>query len=139
MPDYSKTMTSSPWKVMPGRYTREGDVGMLLNRVDDRFVIAKPGDELALSFDAAVAGPLPDGWTRTFLLLGDGFSKEMDINSASPDRVMPLPFHGMKSYPYSEAESYPMTRAHRSYLERYNTRFVRSPLPPIETASGVKQ
>ena len=49
------------------------------------FVIAKPGDEIALAFDAPRLPPLPDGWTRTFLLLADGFSKEMDINSASPD------------------------------------------------------
>jgi hypothetical protein len=63
----------------------------------------------------------------------------MDINSASPDLVAPLPFHAMKSYPYSENESYPMTRAHLAYIERYNTRFVRSTLPPIETAAGIKQ
>ena len=43
----------APWKLMPGRYTREGDVRPLLSAIDDRFVIAAPGDEIALSFDAA--------------------------------------------------------------------------------------
>ena len=137
--DYSRVSLTSPWKTMPGRYTREGDVRELLARADDMFVISKPGDEIALSFDATRLPPLRRGWKRTFLLYADGFSKEMDINSASPDLVAPLPFHAMKSYPYSEKESYPMTRAHLAYIERYNTRLVRSTLPPIETATGIKQ
>src|ERR1044072_5231581 len=107
---------------MPGRYTREGAVRELLARTDDIFAVSKPGDEIALSFDATKLPPLPAGWTRTFLLYADGFSKEMDINSASPDGVAPLPFHGMKRYPYNAPESYPMTAARRAILERYNTR-----------------
>jgi tetratricopeptide (TPR) repeat protein len=126
--DYARVSRSSPWKTMPGRYTREGDVRELLLRVDDIFVVSRPGDALALSFDAARLPPLPEGWTRTFLLYADGFSKEMDINSASPDQVAPLPFHGMKSYPYAAPESYPWTRARRAAAERYNTRLVASPL-----------
>ena len=55
----------------------------------------------------------------------------MDINSASPHEVAPLPFHGMKRYPYSSPESYPQTEAHLNYLERYNTRVVASPLPGL--------
>ena len=53
------------------------------------------GDEIALSFEASALPPLPGGWRRTFLLYADGFSKEMDVNSASPDVLEPLPFHGM--------------------------------------------
>ena len=78
---------------MTGRYTREGDVRELLAKSDDMFVIAAPGDEVALEFPAAGLPPLPEGWTRTFLLFADGYSKEMDINSATPDHVEPLPFH----------------------------------------------
>ena len=44
---------------------------------------------------------------RTFLLYADGYSKEMDINSASPDSVAPLPFHAMSAYPYPPTEHYP--------------------------------
>jgi hypothetical protein len=69
---------------MPGRYTREGDVRELLLQADDMFVISLPGDEISLSFDARKFPPLPPKWTRTFLLYSDGFSKEMDINSAVP-------------------------------------------------------
>ncbi|HEY3136253.1 MAG TPA: FG-GAP-like repeat-containing protein [Blastocatellia bacterium] len=131
--DHDRVSYTSPWKVMAGRYTREGDVRELLARSDDMFVISKPGDEMSLSFDATKPRPLSTGWKRTFLLYADGFSKEMDINSASPDQVAPLPFHAMKSYPYTFRAAYPMTRARREYIERYNTRIVRSPIPLIET------
>jgi tetratricopeptide (TPR) repeat protein len=119
--DYARVSTDSPWKTMAGRYTRTGDVRALLARSDDMFVIAKPGDEISLSFDAT-AQPVRDGWTRTFLLVADGFSKEMDINSASPDVVEPLPFHGMTRYPYAENEKYPDTPPYREYRAQYNTR-----------------
>ncbi|HKY28629.1 MAG TPA: FG-GAP-like repeat-containing protein [Pyrinomonadaceae bacterium] len=131
--DYEQISFTSPWKVMTGRYTREGDIRELLLKSDDMFVISKPGDEISLSFDANALPPLPRGWSRTFLLYADGFSKEMDINSASPDQVGPLPFHGMSKYPYSSLERYPMTEARRRYLEKYNTRLVTSPVPAIES------
>jgi len=131
--DYSLVTFTSPWKVMPGRYTREGDVRELLLKSDDMFVISRPGDEISLSFDARKLPSLPAGWTRTFVLYSDGFSKEMDINSASPDQVTPLPFHGMSKYPYPETEAYPMTAARRAYIDRYNTRLVTAEIPSIDT------
>jgi cytochrome c-type biogenesis protein CcmH/NrfG len=131
--DYEQVSFSSPWKVMIGRYTREGDVRELLRKSDDIFVISRPGDEISLSFAADKLPPLPGGWTRTFLLYGDGFSKEMDINSASPDQVGPLPFHKMTKYPYTWPQRYPLTEVRRRYLEKYNTRVVTSPVPSIET------
>lgn len=131
--DYEQISFASPWKVMPGRYTREGDVRELLLASDDMFVIAKPGDEISLSFDARKFPPLRTGWTRTFLLYSDGFSKEMDINSASPDQVWPLPFHGMTKYPYEEPEAYPMTAARQAYIDKYNTRLVKAEVPSIDT------
>jgi tetratricopeptide (TPR) repeat protein len=132
--DYEKVSAVSPWKTFAGRYTREGDVRELVNKTDDIFVISLPGDEIALSFEAKRLPPLPKGWKRTFLLYADGYSKEMDINSASPDQVTPLPFHGMSGYPYPASESYPMTNARKEYLKRYNTRLVRSQVSRIEAA-----
>ncbi len=137
--DYQQVSARSPWKTMPGHYTREGDVRELLLRSDDMFVISRPGDEIALSFDAARLPALPKGWKRTFLLYADGFSKEMDINSASPDQVLPLPFHGMKEYPYASPASYPMTSARRRYIEHYNTRIVRSEVPGIDAVLATKE
>src|SRR5205814_7072970 len=40
--DYQQVSSSSPWKVMPGRYTREGDVRELVIKSDDMFVISRP-------------------------------------------------------------------------------------------------
>jgi len=130
--DYEQVGFLSPWKVMPGHYTREGDVRELLLSSDDMFVVSRPGDEIALSFDSGKLPPLATGWTRTYLLYSDGYSKEMDINSASPDQVLPLPFHGMSKYPYTLPEAYPMTAARRAYLDRYNTRVVRGEISTID-------
>jgi hypothetical protein len=121
----------SPWKAFAGWFTRPGDVRPLVGKTDDQFVIAKTGDELELSFDASALPPLPAGWTRTYLLRGDGFSKEMDINSASPHTVEPLPFHNMSTYPYPAAERYPDTPEHNRYREQFNTRQVVKPLPTL--------
>jgi hypothetical protein len=129
--DYSRVSPESPWKVFSGAYTREGDVLPLVTAADDRFVIGKPGDEVALEFDAASKLEVPPGWTRTYLLIGDGFSKEMDVNSASPDTVEPLPFHGMSRYPYPPNEHYPDTPEHNQYREKYNTRHVQRGIPPL--------
>jgi tetratricopeptide (TPR) repeat protein len=128
--DYQRVSSVSPWKVMAGRYTREGDVRELLQRIDDMFVISLPGDEVALTFEALPqAGPR---WRRTFLLFSQGYSKEMNPRSASPDTVAPLPFRGMSGYPYSAGERYPGTKAHLEYQERYNTRVVVKSLPSID-------
>lgn len=137
--DYERVSFTSPWKVLPGRYTRLGDVRELLTSTDDLFVISRPGDEVSLSFDATRLPVLPEGWTRTFLLYADGFSKEMDINSATPNEVAPFPFHGMSRYPYALPESYPMTEARRAIFEKYNTRIVRREVPLIETTFAEAQ
>ncbi len=69
---------------------------------------------------------LERGSRRTYLLAGAGFSKEMDLNSASPDVVLPLPARGMTHYP--SITSSPETRARqRAMLDRYNTRVVARP------------
>jgi hypothetical protein len=122
--DYDHVSTTMPWKTFVGRYTREGDVRALLRGGDDMFVISRPGDEIALSFDAHALPALPAGWSRSFLLYAHGYSKEMNPRSASPDTVGPLPFRAMTKYPYGSDEHYPDDAAHRDYLDRINTRVI---------------
>jgi hypothetical protein len=132
--DYDHVSTAMPWKSLVGRYTREGDVRALLRSVDDMFVISRPGDEIALSFDANALPPLQRGWARSFLLYAHGYSKEMNPRSASPDTVGPLPFRSMTKYPYGPEEHYPDTQPYRDYLEQYNTRVVSRAMPSINAA-----
>jgi hypothetical protein len=77
----------------------------------------------------------PPGWTTTFFLFVDGFSKEMNLHSGSPDRVEPLPFHAMSGYPYATPEHYPNTPAHQRYRETYNTRVISRSLPARDVAT----
>jgi tetratricopeptide (TPR) repeat protein len=122
--DYSVIEPSAPWKAHLGNYTRLGDVRELLLAPDDMYVVTRNGDEMQIDFDARRLPSLPKGWKRTFLVYADGFGKDMDVNSARPETIGELPFHGMKSYPYSPADRYPMTERHQEYLLRYNTRTV---------------
>ena len=46
----------------------------------------------------------------------------MDLYSAYPETVKPLPFHDMSGYPYPETETYPNDDKHRQYQETFNTR-----------------
>jgi len=122
--DYRTIEPSAPWKAHLGNYTRYGDVRELLLRPDDMYVITRNGDEIQVDFDARALPPLPAGWKRDFLLYADGFGKDMDVHSARPETIGELPFHGMKSYPYSPSDHYPHDQRHQEYLERYNTRTV---------------
>ena len=103
---------------MPGRYTREGDVRELLRAADDCSSSRGPATRSRCRSTPTALPPLPAGWTRTFLLHSDGYSKEMDINSASPDQAWPLPFRTMTRYPYAAPERYPghagASRLHRA-------------------------
>lgn len=122
--DYDSVDRSMPWKQMKGQYTRYGEVGELLGQADDRYVIMAPGDEVTLRFPADAFGPVPAGCRRTFLLKADSYCKDMDLYTAYPDTVEPLPFHGMSGYPYRADEHYPDNAQTRDYRERFNTRTI---------------
>ena len=130
--NYEKVVRDGRWKYFSGNFTRTGDVSPLLNQVDDVFVISKTGDELVLSFDALPE--LPANRKYTFLLFADGYSKEMDINSGSPDQIYPLPFKQMKKYPYGADERFPMTEEKQKIYDEYTTRRVKGFLPRIEAS-----
>ena len=56
----------------------------------------------------------------------------MDLHSSSPDELAPVPFHGMTRYPFAASERPPLTPEQIADLDRYHTRIVARPLPPIE-------
>ncbi len=118
---YDRVLPSELWDAHEGDYTRYGDVRPLLTEVDDRYVVTHHGDEVRLSFDGEALADVPPGFERTFLVTADGFGKDMDVSSAFPDTVEPLPFHGMSSYPYPE-NAYPVDPEALRYREEYNTR-----------------
>ena len=122
---YDDVSTGSPWRAIQGNFTRFGDVLPLLSNADDMYTIMAPGDEITLQFDAASATALPPGWKRDFVLYTDGWVKDSDLNTAFGTTVGPLPFHGIKHYPYAAGESYPSDLTHQRYLKDYNTRLLK--------------
>ncbi len=129
--DYHRIDLGVPFKNMAGDFTRFGDVRALLNTVDDQFVVMARGDEIVLEFDAQTLPALKQDWTRTFVLHSDGFCKDMDLYTAFPDTVNPLPFHGMKNYPPIEA--HPNLAACEAYQRSWNTRRISSPWVNMQT------
>jgi tetratricopeptide (TPR) repeat protein len=129
------------WRDLIGYYTRFGDVRELLAAVDDRYVIMNAGDELQLRF-AAPAPPRP-GWTRDFVLIGDGWVKDGDYNTRFSKTVGPLPLHDHPNYerPDYEApagaldlEHDPAYLRHPKDWQTYHTRFA----TPRDFLSGLR-
>jgi len=100
--DYDDVSEEEFWNSHLGQYTQHGLVTELLAETDDKYVIMRHGNEITVSFDAETLSQLPAGWKRDFFFYADGFSKDMDLNTAYSSTVEPLPFHGMSSYAYPD-------------------------------------
>ncbi|MBM3262513.1 MAG: VCBS repeat-containing protein [candidate division Zixibacteria bacterium] len=122
--DYDQVSTAPQWLPFTGYRTRYGDVAPLLSATDDQYAIFGSGEEIVVSFDTGGLPSLPAGWRRDYVLHTDGWLKEGDLNTKTAATIEPLPFHGMKRYPYGADESYPITAEHTAYRHRYNTRWV---------------
>ncbi len=120
--DYQDKSSVAEWGVIAGAYTRFGDVTELSRLLDDRFVVMGHGEEVALEFDTAWLPPLTKGWARDFLLYAGGYGKDMDVNSAQPFTVDPMPFHAMTRYPYTGDELVSRDPVDLEWLLRWNTR-----------------
>ena len=96
----------------------------LLTNPDNQYIISNAGDETTLKFDAKELPKLEQGWTRDFLIHSVGWVKDGDLNTAHGNSVLPLPYHGMESYPPSEKDIYPNTPELQEYHVEYNTRIV---------------
>ncbi|BBM69745.1 CRTAC1 family protein [Rhodothermus marinus] len=116
--------TAQRWRDLEGYYTRFGDVRELLAEIDDRYVIMNAGDELVFHFPA-LPDP-PEGWTRDFVLIGDGWVKDGDYNTTFSRTVRPLPYHDMPGYdtPPGRLWDDPVYRRFPEDWLRFHTRYV---------------
>jgi tetratricopeptide (TPR) repeat protein len=114
----------APLAKLAGPLTRYGDVRPLVVSDDDQLCLVGPGDELRLDYDARALPALPAGWTRAYVLRSVGYCKDADPATASSDSVLPLPWRGMRAYPFGDAGRRPMDSVYRDYLRAYQTRIV---------------
>ena len=122
--DYESVDTSIKWRDLTGNYTRYGDVLPLLTQSDNAYIISNSGDETTIKFNAIKLPKLEKGWKRNFLIHSVGWVKDGDLNTAHGNTVLPLPYHGMSSYPPSEKDIYPNTSELQKYHAEYNTRTI---------------
>jgi hypothetical protein len=125
VPEYNQLAASgNRWSAIEGYYTRYGSVRPLLEKSDDRFVIAGSGDELRMRFKAPA--PARAGYTRDFIFAGDGWMKEGDYSFAHSTTLAPLPYHGMKRYdaPLTSLEQERAYHEHPADWRDFHTRYV---------------
>ena len=125
------------WPPMRGRFTRYGSVRELLTEGDDMMAVLGAGDAMTLRF-AVPAEPVPAGWKRDFILHSMGWDKDADLNTIYGQTVEPLPFRGMRSYPFGPDEAAPESAEYREYLRRYPDARTGPPclLATVETAGA---
>lgn len=128
--DYASLESVAPWDPAPGRYTRYGNVEELVARADDHVVVMSPGDELTVAFGADTLPPPAPGRVRDLFLMIDGWAKDGEPNTVTGNHSGPLPYRGMRQYPYPASER-PRTPAYLRYLRRYQTRPAYLLLPPL--------
>lgn len=124
-PVYDKILTTGQrWRDLEGYFTRFGDVKELLSGTDDRYVLMNAGDELVLRFPA-----LPEvqaGWTRDFVIIGNGWIKDGDLNSVFSKTLIPLPTHATNDYtrPPTRLEDDPVYQKNKADWLNFHTRYV---------------
>jgi len=124
-PDYQQLAGTTPkWRDLVGFYTRFGEVGELTQKIDDRYVIMNAGDELVFKFPEL--DPPREGWTRDFVLIGDGWVKDGDYNTGHSKTVLPLPYHGMEDYTAEPGLLHedPVYQKHKQDWVQYHTRYI---------------
>jgi len=108
-----------------GDFTRYGDVTSLVQSDDNKFVIGRQGDGVALLFPSNLPA-VPAGMVRDYFLVASVWFKGTGL-PYMPFTVNPLPFQGMSSFPYPANETYPYDAEHLRYLSQYNTRTITTP------------
>lgn len=140
IPDYDHLeATTQRWHDLSGYYTRFGDVRELLAQVDDRYIIMNAGDEMSLRF--AEEPPPPTGWTRDFIIVGDGWIKDGDYNTTFSKTVAPLPYHARQQYLTAPGrlEDEWVYRRHPEDWRNFHTRYVTPDVVQNALRSAVHQ
>jgi Tfp pilus assembly protein PilF len=125
LPDYNRLIATSPkWRDLIGYYTRHGEVRDLLEKIDGRMLIVNAGDEIRLQF--AALPPPEAGMTRDYVMVGDGWIKDGDLNSTFSKTVAPLPYRGIKDYDKAPGrlEDEQAYKQHPQDWQTYHTRYV---------------
>jgi hypothetical protein len=125
VPDYYRLFsTKQAWRDLEGYYTRFGEVGELLQAIDDRYVIVASGDEMSFRFPELP--PPAAGFVRDFILMGDGWIKDGDYNSTFSKTVQPLPHHAQSEYETKpgKLEDEVVYKRFREDWQKYHTRYV---------------
>jgi tetratricopeptide (TPR) repeat protein len=91
--DYDRSPPFWDTRHMAGFYTEFGDATDLVEAQDDAVVIIGPGEEVRIEFKDD-AGPVREGWTRTFVFESFGWAKDMDLYTLDGSTVGPLPTSG---------------------------------------------
>ncbi|MEO8724943.1 MAG: FG-GAP-like repeat-containing protein [Acidobacteriaceae bacterium] len=120
---YDRISATGPFHWQRGSYTKYGDVGPLLESVDNQYVIFGSGEEIDAEFADAPLPPLPAHWKRDYFFYANGFVKDMDFYEALPFTVAQMPFHQMSTYPYPQDEHYPEGPQSLNYQLDWNDRF----------------
>ena len=121
MYDASVVDRAPQWPPMRGRFTRFGRVRELLVDADDMLVVLGAGDAITARFEVP-ADPVPAGWKRDFILHSVGWDKDADLNTVYGQTIDPLPFRGMRSYPFDPDEPVPASDVYQDFLRQYQTR-----------------
>lgn len=122
---YDEAALASLWNPLEGRLTRYGDVLPLVSQADDLLAVFSSGDELAVRFAAADLPEPAPGLRRDYLLHLQGYVKDGDAYTAHAQRIAPLPFRAMTSFPYDERQlrDAPFeSQRFKHYMDTYQTR-----------------
>ena len=117
--DRTEPVSATKWH---GKLTRTGDVTALLTEVDDRFVLAGPGDEITIEFDATKLPDLKPGHVRSFVLRTNGYCKDTAPFTQTGGHVGPLPYRNMTSYPDGAFDRTKAPDQQGTYDREWNTR-----------------
>jgi Tfp pilus assembly protein PilF len=100
-PDYHYLTRSPFWSTrhQDGLYSAFGSVYALLAATDDAVAVIGPGEEIRVRF--ASPPPVPEGWTRRYVLEADGWCKDMDLFTGDGETVGPLPMRDASPPPAS--------------------------------------